>query len=176
MFNKKFILLLFILLFNCFLVKSQKSDLTSLDKKKVINLILERISNHPENYPIKLYIKLGGSNFSNNLSCRDENEISKFVNDSLQLKTQPSDFRYFNNLEEINPKLLDSKYNVKIVQKVNSSIKNVVHISIPKFFNHNKNCFISYEYGDYEFGNLILSKEYEKWKVKFVICESSISY
>lgn len=170
------LILISILHLNSHSVKSQQSDLQNSDKIQVINLIIEKISNHNDNYPLFLYSKLGGSNFLNNLSCRDENKISKFINDSLHLKTKPNEFRYINNVENINPKFLNSKYKVKIIEKNDSSNKDFVHISNPKFFNHNKNCFISYEYGDYEFGNLILSKENEKWIVKFVICESSISY
>lgn len=160
----------------CVKPKIHNNDNFKKEKYEVINLVIERISNHKDNYPLLLYSKLGGINFSNNLSCRDENKISKFVNDSLHLKTKPNEFRYINNVENINPKFLNSKYKVKIIEKNDSSNKDFVHISNPKFFNHNKNCFISYEYGDYEFGNLILSKENEKWIVRFVICESSISY
>ena len=143
---KTLLSLLSFIILNSICVKSQihTNHNFKIEKYEVINLVIERISNHKDNYPLFLYSKLGGSNFSNNLSCRDENKISKFINDSLHLKTKPIEFRYINKVEKINSKFLNSKYKVKIIEKEDSPNKDLVQISNPKFFNHNKNCFISF--------------------------------
>lgn len=158
-------------------VKSQKSYLSNLDKSKyeVFNLIVNRISNQTKSNFILISDIIGGNDFSNNLSCRNEILISKFVNDSLHLNTISTIFKHSNKIEKLNLKYLDSKFKYKIIRNVDSVYKRIIRISNPNFFNKNQNCFISYEIGEYEFENLILSKENEKWIVKYVFCGSIIN-
>lgn len=159
-------------------VKSQKSYLSNLDKSKyeVFNLIVNRISRNTQSNFILISDIIGGNNFSNNLSCRNEILISKFVNDSLHLNTIPTIFKHSNKIEKLNPKYLDTKFKYKIIRNIDSVNKRIIRISNPNFFNKNQNCFISYEIGEYEFENMILSKENEKWIVKYVFCGSLINY
>lgn len=176
--NKYLILLLSILVLNFVQVKSQKSYLSNLDKSKyeVFNLIINRISSQTQSKFILISDIIGGNSFSNNLSCRNEILISKFVNDSLHLNTIPTIFKHSNKIEILNPKYLDTKFNYKIIRNVDPVYKRIIRISNPNFFNKNQNCFISYEIGEYEFENLILSKENKKWIVKYVFCGSSNNY
>ncbi len=174
--NKIRVILIFIL--NSTLLYSQKSsnEIYIKNKYEIINLLFEKITTNDKKMPIIIYGFTGGKNFSNNLECRNQYKISKFINDSLHTKTKPSEFIIKIKKVPIDLKLLSKKYNFIIKNKKDSLTSNIVLISNPIFFNHNKNCFISYEIGDYNFGNIILSKETDKWNIKYIFCESTISY
>ena len=172
------ILVLFLFLSNT--LSAQKINNSSIDiqsnTQEVLKFMIENMLLKNNNKHLYIYEKLGGDSFGNNLSCRNEDTITKKIFDSLKLNVNT---RLFKNLG-IKNKIHFSKINAALkftlikTIKTNELRNKIIKFSNPIFFNNYNNCFISYEIGEFEFANLVLIKKNTKWTVAFIICEGLV--